>query len=160
MTAASRARGAGRWAAAMATARMMTSGAAPMMTPTLAGSATRVAWIISTLHPARPMAASAASPATSRGARAPPGPQPRPFPAGRAGPGLVPQPGPGGQDHRGHQVTDGLAAQHRVAAEQAGPGTRPADQQHRPEGQPRARALLLVQGAHAPSIGTSRHKQK
>src|SRR2546430_109878 len=44
---------------------MMTSGAAPMMTPTLAGSAIRGAWIISVLHPASPMAASAASHAHS-----------------------------------------------------------------------------------------------
>ena len=50
----------------MAAAMMMTSGAAPMMTPTLAGSATRVAWIISTLHPASPMTAKAASQAHSR----------------------------------------------------------------------------------------------
>ena len=56
----------GRRRAVIAAAMMMTSGAAPMMTPTLAGSAARVAWIISTLHPARPMTARAASQAQSR----------------------------------------------------------------------------------------------
>jgi hypothetical protein len=56
----------GRRPAVIAAAMMMTSGAAPMMTPTLAGSATWVAWIISALHPASPMAASAASRTHSR----------------------------------------------------------------------------------------------
>ena len=44
----------------------MTMGVAPMTTPTLAGSATRVASISSTLHPASPMTASPASHAHSR----------------------------------------------------------------------------------------------
>jgi hypothetical protein len=64
--AASRTRRVGRRRAVIAAAMMMTSGAAPMMTPTLAGSAIRVAWIISTLHPASPTMARAASQAHSR----------------------------------------------------------------------------------------------
>ena len=56
----------GRLPVATAPAMTMTSGAAPMTTPTLAGSATRVASISSTLHPASPMTASAASHAHSR----------------------------------------------------------------------------------------------
>jgi hypothetical protein len=56
----------GRRPAAIAAAVTMTSGAAPMTTPTLAGSATRVAWISMMLHPASPTTASAASHAHSR----------------------------------------------------------------------------------------------
>src|SRR6201986_5003158 len=51
MAAASTTRRVGQRRAVIAAATMMTSGAAPMMTPTLAGPATRVAWIIRTLHP-------------------------------------------------------------------------------------------------------------
>ena len=43
----------------------------------------------------------------------------------------------------------GLAAEDRVAIEQAGGGHGPADQQCRPGGQPGAGALALGQGAHA-----------
>src|SRR4029079_9592654 len=98
----------------------MRGGAAPMMTPTLAGSATRGAWIISTLHPASPMTASAASHAHSP-------------PAGRgsslrqllpcgAGQRLALKPRPGGEESPGCQVADGLSAEDRVASEQAGGG--------------------------------------
>ncbi len=73
-----------------------------MMTPTLAGSAARVASIISTLHPASPTTASPASHS--------------PFPPGRAGQPVPPQPRPGSQQQPSGQVTDGLAAQKRVAA--------------------------------------------
>ena len=114
---------------------MMTSGAAPMMTPTLAGSAARVAWIISTLHPASPMAANAASHAHSR-------------PAGR-GSGLRCSRAQAAGGSAGRHVADCLAAEDRVATEKAGGGHGPADQQYRPGGQPGAGALALVQSAHA-----------
>ena len=56
----------GRVRAATAAAMTMTSGAAPMMIPTLAGPAARVAAMSSTLHPASPVTARAASHAQSR----------------------------------------------------------------------------------------------
>jgi hypothetical protein len=73
--------------------------------------------------------------------------QPRPFPACRARQGRAPQPRPGGQEKPCRQVT-ALAAQHRIAAQQAGRGHGTADHQHRPSRQPGADALLPVQTIH------------
>src|SRR6185437_10081900 len=74
--------------------------------------------------------------------------QPRPLPARRAGQGLAPQPRPGRQQQPGHQVADSLAAQDRVAAQQAGRGHGPADQQDSPGRQPGPDALLPVYVVH------------
>ena len=59
-----------------------------------------------------------------------------------------PLPRPGCQQKGCHQIADPLAAEDRIAAQQAGRGHGPADQQHRPGRQPGANALLLVQMIH------------
>ena len=63
----------------------------------------------------------------------------------------------GGQQKSCREVADGLAAEDGVAAEQAGGGHGPADQQHRPGGQPGAGPLLGVQMIHKTSVGPGGH---